>query len=366
MIPFLDLKQVNERYRSEIETAVHEVLDSGWYILGEQVRRFEEEFAAYCGIKHCIGVGNGLDALTLILRAYADEWGPEAEVIVPANTYIASILAVTFSGLKPVPVEPSLDTYLIDPAEIEKKITSRTRAIMVVHLYGQVVNMRPVHELAQRYGLKIIEDAAQAHGAMWEGKRAGSLGDAAGFSFYPGKNLGCLGDGGAVTTNDDELADRIYHLRNYGSRKKYYCSFKGANSRLDEMQAAILRVKLRHLDEDNENRRRVAVYYSANISNPLITLPAVASGDELSHVWHLFVIRTKERDRLQQYLRERGIETLIHYPVPPHKQLAYREWNHLEFPVTETIHREVLSLPMSPVLTEADMREVVRQINRFC
>jgi dTDP-4-amino-4,6-dideoxygalactose transaminase len=362
MIPFLNLGLINSRYKDEIKEAMNRVLLSGWYTQGVELTKFEKEFSAYCGTKHCIGVGNGLDALRLILHAY--NIGPGDEVIVPANTYIASILAISQNGAIPVLVEPHNDSYNIDPIEIEKKITRKTKAIMIVHLYGQSVDMNPINMIAEQYRLLVIEDAAQAHGAYYQNKRVGNLGDAAGFSFYPGKNLGALGDGGAITTNDDDLAERIRALRNYGSHIKYENLYKGYNSRLDEIQAAILRIKLKTLDEDNRKRREISRLYRTKIANELIFLPEAIGGEE-SHVWHLFVIRTKKREELKNYLAEHGVETLIHYPIPPHKQKAYKEWESLNLPLTEKIHKEVLSLPISPVMDEKDAIEVIELINRF-
>lgn len=361
MIPFLDLHAVNERFRAEIDAKIKSVLDSGWYLLGEENNAFEKEFATFCGVKNAIGCANGLDALKLIIKAYGFKKGDE--IIVPANTYIASILAISENGCTPVLVEPDIHTYNIDPLKIEEKITAKTKAIMVVHLYGQTTEMEKVLEIAQKYHLKVIEDSAQAHGAFYQGKRAGNLGDASGFSFYPGKNLGCLGDGGAVTTNDDELASKIRAIRNYGSHVKYQNIFIGMNSRLDEVQAAILSVKLKHIDQDNEKRREIARYYLAHIKNSLITLPKIK--DEKSHVWHIFAIRAKERNRLQDYLTKCGIQTLIHYPIPPHKQVCYSEMNHLSFPITEEIHRTILSLPMSPTLSLEEAKTIVDVLNAF-
>jgi dTDP-4-amino-4,6-dideoxygalactose transaminase len=361
-VPFLDLKALYLEVKEEMDTAYRRVMESGWYILGQEVAAFEQEFAGYCGVKHCIGVGNGLDALHLILRAM--EIGPGDEVIVPANTYIATWLAVTYAGAIPVPVEPDERTYNIDPNRIEEAITPRTRAILPVHLYGQPADMDPILEIAKRHNLKVIEDAAQAHGARYKGKRIGRLGDAAGFSFYPGKNLGALGDGGAVTTNDDVLADRIRALRNYGSRVKYHNELKGFNSRLDELQAAFLSVKLRKLDEWNARRKVIADIYLKGLAEvPDLTLPYVP--DWAEPVWHLFVVRTFERDQLQKHLAGQGIQTLIHYPVPPHKQGAYKELNHLVLPISERIHREVLSLPMSPVMDEGHVQCVRNAFKRY-
>lgn len=361
MVKFLDLLLINQVYRAGIDRAIARVLDSGWYLLGKECEGFEKQFAEYCGTRHCVGVANGLDALNLIIKAYT--WGPGDEIIVPANTYIASILAISQNGCTPVLVEPDIDTYNIDPVLIEKKITSRTKALLVVHLYGQVVPMQPICALANKYNLKIIEDSAQGHGACYEGRRAGSLGNASGFSFYPGKNLGCLGDGGAVTTNDDMLAEKVRALRNYGSHQKYCNLYKGINSRLDELQAAILSVKLGGLDKDNRRRREIADMYRQRITNRRITLPKAQR--EEGHVWHVFVVRCEERDQLQAYLAKEGIQTLIHYPTPPHKQEAYREWNHLCYPITEKIHREVLSLPISPVMTDEEVDLVIDTVNGF-
>lgn len=361
MIKFLDLHKINERFRAQIDARFKQILDDGWYILGRQNEIFEKNFAAYCGVKHCIGVANGLDALNLIIKAYG--FGPGDEIIVPANTYIATILAVSENGATPVLVEPDINTYNINPDLIEEKITPRTKAIMPVHLYGQAVQMEKIWELAKKYNLKIIEDAAQAHGAEYQGRKTGNLGDAAGFSFYPGKNLGCMGDGGAVTTNDDALAERIRALRNYGSLKKYVHLYKGINSRLDELQAAVLDVKLPQLNADNNRRREIARYYRNNIKNPLITLPQPY--DENAHVWHIFAIRTPDRTALQKYLADNGIETNIHYPTPPHKQGAYTEWKEQSYPVSEQIHREELSLPISPVLTDEEVKFVTDKLNEY-
>lgn len=370
MIKFLDLKRINEQYREEIIEAITKVVDSGWYILGEEVGKFEEEFARYCGVKHCIGVGNGLDALRLIIKAYKELgiFKDGDEIIVPANTYIASILAISDNNLKPVLVEPEEDTYLINPEEIEKNITEKTKAIMVVHLYGQVCEMEEIWAIAKKYNLRIIEDCAQAHGAIYKGKKTGNLGDAAGFSFFPSKNLGALGDGGAITTNDDTLADVIRHLRNYGSIKKYIHDYKGVNSRLDEIQAAVLRVKLKYLNKEIEKRREVVKFYMKNIKNSSIKLPLDKNIDPLEykrHVWHLFVIRTEKRDDLQKYLAEKGIETLIHYPIPPHKQKAYKEWNNLELPITEKLSNEVLSLPLYSYIPHEHINMFVEILNKF-
>lgn len=362
-VPFLDLKYTYMALKEELDAAYHRVMESGWYILGEEVEAFEQEFADFVGARHCVGVGNGLEALHLILRAYGI--GPGDEVIVPANTYIATWLAVTYAGATPVPVEPVERTYNLDPALIEAAITPRTRAIIAVHLYGQTADMDPINEIARRHGLKVIEDAAQAHGARYKGRRAGSLGDAAGWSFYPGKNLGAFGDAGAVTTDDDDLARRVRSLRNYGSQVKYYNEFKGFNSRLDPLQAAFLRVKLPHLDAWNQRRAVIAARYLEAFANLPLILPYVPPWAE--PVWHLFVVRHPERDRLQRYLAKQGIGTLIHYPVPPHLQNAYADMGFHEgaFPITEAIHREVLSLPMGPHLSEGEQGYVINCVHSF-
>lgn len=361
MVSFLDLKTMNQQYSEEIKKAMEKVLNSGWYILGEEVTKFEKDFAKYCGVRHCIGVANGLDALTLIIKAYGI--GEGDEVIVPSNTYIASILAISANGATPVLVEPSFQTYNIDPNKIEEKITKKTKAILAVHLYGQSADMDPINAIAEKYNLKVIEDGAQAHGALYKNQKVGSIGDAAGFSFYPGKNLGALGDGGAITTNDDELANSLRAFRNYGSHRKYENIFKGVNSRLDELQAAILNVKLKYLDNDNEKRNKIASYYLENINNPKISLPVVHESNK--HVWHLFVLRTSNRGEFQEYLKENGVQTVIHYPIAPHKQQAYSEWNDEVYPITEKIHDEVISIPISPVLTLEEASKVVKVINAF-
>ena len=365
MIQFLSLKDITAKYAEEIHEAVKRVVDSGWYLQGEENNRFERNYSAYIGSKHTVGCANGLDALIWIFRAYIEMGIMKRgdEVIVPANTYIASILAITENGLKPVLVEPSLLNYQIDEDNIEKAITSRTKAILIVHLYGQCAYTEKIASLCEKYNLKLIEDNAQAHGCLYRGKKTGSLGDAAGHSFYPGKNLGALGDGGAITTNDDELAKVVRALANYGSSEKYVFKYTGRNSRLDEIQAAILDVKLRHLDEDVAKRKQVAKFYIDNITNPKIITPIVKDWDE--HVFHLFPIRCEQRNDLQKYLSENEIQTVIHYPIPPHKQECYKEWNDLSFPITEKIHNEELSLPMSPCLTEEQIREVVRVVNEF-
>ena len=365
MISFLDLKSINAQYREELVAAATRVIDSGWYILGNEVEQFEKEFAHYCETKYCLGVANGLDALILILRAYK-ELGIMAEgdeVIVPANTYIASILAISENGLKPVLVEPDVHTCNLNPALIEQHITEKTKAILTVHLYGQVTGMDEINAIAKKYNLKVIEDCAQAHGALYKGKKVGSLGDAAGFSFYPGKNLGALGDAGAVTTSDPELAQTLRAIRNYGSHEKYKNLYKGLNSRLDEMQAALLRVKLRYLDKETEQRRQVANHYLEGITNPAITLPVVTEPE--AHVWHLFVVRCENREKLANYLNEQSIQTVIHYPVAPHHQPAYREYTDIQLPITEAIHREVISLPMSPVMIYENVTLTINKLNKF-
>ena len=362
MIKFLDLHKINERFRSEMNAATKRVLDSGWYLLGKEVEKFEKDFAAFCGTKHCIGVANGLDALNLIIKAYG--FGPGDEIIVPANTYIATILAVSENGATPVLVEPDWNTRLIDADKIESAITPRTKAMMVVHLYGRAMEMTRVWELAKKYNLKVIEDSAQSHGAIFDGRRCGNLGDASGFSFYPGKNLGCLGDGGAVTTNDDALAAKIRAIRNYGSDYKYHHIYKGTNSRLDEVQAAWLSVKLPHLDADNKRRQEIARRYCSEIKNPLVELPQNSSSSN-GHVWHVFAVTCKDRNRLQKHLEDSGIQTNIHYPIPPHRQGAYKELEMLSLPISERMHSEILSIPISPVMTDEEVDEVVRIVNSF-
>lgn len=364
MIPFLDLKKINHQYKQDLLTACEKVIDSGWYIKGKECEAFEQEFADYCGAKYAIGVANGLDALTLIFKSYLEMGVMQKndEVIVPANTFIASILAISQSSLTPVLVEPKND-YLLDVQEIEKHITSKTKAILPVHLYGQVCDMDAIKTLAKKYNLKVVEDAAQAHGAYYEKKRSGNLADASAFSFYPGKNLGALGDGGAVTTSCQELASMVKTLGNYGGLIKYKNDVKGVNSRLDEIQSAILRVKLRYLDTEIEKRRQVANYYLQHITNENIQLPEVHSAK--GHVWHLFVVRTKKRDELANFLKDNQVQTLIHYPIPPHQQKAYKELEELSFPITESIHKEVLSLPISPVLTLDEVKKVVDAVNKW-
>jgi dTDP-4-amino-4,6-dideoxygalactose transaminase len=398
MIKFLDIQKITASFEPDLSQAIDRVVKSGWFLLGKEVAAFENDYADYIGSKHCIGVANGLDALRIILKAYITLgiMNEGDEVIVPANTYIASILAITDNRLKPVLIEPDINSYNIDISLIEKHITSRTKAIMVVHLYGQPCWSIKLEEIARRYNLKIIEDNAQAAGAMILAKgknepklrRTGSLGDAAGHSFYPGKNLGALGDAGAVTTDDDELAGVIRAIANYGSTKKYVNDFQGLNSRLDEIQAAVLRVKLPRLDADNQRRKEIAQYYLANIKNPNIILPHVVSSglraqssekeidiiDAIcpapsalcfSHTWHLFVIRSDRRDKLQLYLSDNEVQTIIHYPIPPHKQTAYREWHGMAYPITELIHNEVLSLPISQVMPSVEVERIIELVNQF-
>ena len=361
MIKFLDLEKINNRFRDEIDSRIKTILDKGWYLQGEENEVFSKNFAKFCGTKFALGVANGLDALNLIIKGFG--FGPGDEIIVPANTYIASILAISENGCTPVLVEPDINTYNINPDLIEEKITDKTKAIMVVHLYGQAVQMEKVWALAKKYNLKVIEDSAQAHGAIYQGKRAGNLSDASGFSFYPGKNLGCFGDGGAVTTNDEELYNKIKAIANYGSHKKYCNIYKGVNSRLDEIQAAILDVKLKHLDSDNEKRREIADYYLKNIKNDKIILRNTY--EKLANVWHVFPVRTEKRDEFQEYLKQNDIQTLIHYPTPPHKQQAYKEWNNLSYPITEEIHNTIISLPISPVMTDDEVKRVVEVVNAY-
>ena len=367
MIQFFDLYKINKKYSKELIEAVTRVIDSGYYILGKELELFEKEFAEYCGVKHCIGVANGLDALTLIINAYIESgnFNEDDEIIVPANTYIASILSISKNRLKPILMEPDPESYNIDITRIEEKITSKTKAIMPVHLYGQLANMPEIVNIGNKYNIKIIEDSSQAVGASANNKRAGAFGDASGFSFYPSKNLGALGDGGAVTTNDDRLADIIKTIRNYGSKIKYENQYKGINSRLDEIQAAVLRIKLANLDHDNSMRRRIADYYCENIKSDKIILPKVTPGAKESHVWHLYVIRCEDRERQMEYLNKKGIQTLIHYPIPPHKQLAYKEMNELDLPITEKIHQEVISLPISPMMEFTEAERIVDAINSF-
>ena len=360
-VPFLPLKDVNNRFREEIDARIKCILDKGWYLQGEENECFGKNFASYCGVEAAVGVANGLDALNLIIKAYG--FGPGDEIIVPANTFIATILAVSENGCTPVLVEPDINTYCIDPERIESAITPRTKAVIVVHLYGQVTPMDKIWEMERRYGFKIIEDAAQAHGAIYKGRRTGNLGDAAAFSFYPGKNLGALGDAGGVVSNDLKLIEKVKALGNYGSDRKYHHIYKGVNSRLDEIQAAVLDVKLKYLDADNARRREIAKYYRENIKNPRIILPNIY--DEMAHVWHLFVVRTEDREGLVAHLERNDIQTNIHYPTPPHLQGAYSEWANRSYPVTERIHKEVLSLPISPILTDDEVAKVVEVVNEW-
>jgi len=364
-VQVLDMKSQYLALKSEMDAAYARVMESGWYILGGEVEAFEQEFAAYLGAKHCIGIGNGLEALQLILMGYGI--GPGDEVIVPANTYIASWLAVSYTGAKPVPVEPDPKTFNLDPARIEAAITPRTRAIMPVHLYGQPVEMEGIWEIAERHNLKIVEDAAQGHGGKYKERMAGNLGDAAGFSFYPTKNLGAFGDAGAVTTNDDTLADKVRVLRNYGSRKKYFNEVKGHNSRLDPLQAAFLRVKLNCLDEWNQRRMRIANHYLEELrATPDLSLPHVPP--DVIPVWHVFIVAHPDRDSLQAYLKEHGVGTLIHYPVPPHLSEAYQDMGYRagDFPVSEEMANTILSIPMGPHLSMEDADYVIEKIREFC
>ncbi|MCO4781910.1 MAG: DegT/DnrJ/EryC1/StrS family aminotransferase [Candidatus Cloacimonetes bacterium] len=364
-IPFLDLKHINGQYRDEILLAITRVLDSGWYIRGKECERFEQNFANYCGTDFCIGVGNGLDALSLIFRAYK-ELGvlhDRDEVLVPSNTYIASILSITQNNLNPVLIEPRLETYNLNPDLIEGLITPKTKAIMAVHLYGQPAEMMKIKGIATKHNLKVIEDAAQAHGAELEGHKVGSLSDAAGFSFYPGKNLGALGDGGAVTTNAAELAEVIRSISNYGSQKKYVNKYKGVNSRLDELQAAILNVKLQYLDRENSHRTELANFYLSELRSDKIALPKIVDG--CKSAWHLFVVRSRTREIIQEALLKSGIQTLLHYPIAPHHQKAYKEWGQHSYPLSEQIHNEIFSLPISPVMQMRDAKFIVDCINNL-
>ena len=372
MIKYLDLKAINSLHDAELRAAVNRVMDSGWYLKGEATQQFEQHYADYIGTKYCIGCGNGLDALTLIFRAYI-EMGvmvPGDEVIVPANTYIASILAITECGLKPVLVEPSIETLQIDDTLIEQAITPRTRAIMIVHLYGRCAYTDRIGDICRNHGLKLIEDNAQSHGCTYltphspllTPRKTGSLGHAAAHSFYPTKNLGALGDAGAVTTDDKSLAEVIRSIGNYGSSRKYVFDYKGRNSRIDEIQAAILDVKLRYLDVENQKRKQIAAIYINKVNNPLIRIPQC---DDRDCVWHIFPVLCEQRDRLQQYLKDNGVETQIHYPVPPHKQRCYSEWNHLSFPITERIHREELSIPCNQAMKNEEVDEIINLLNSF-
>jgi len=360
-VPFHNLKPKSASDEAEIWHAMERVLRSGRYILGPELEVFEHAFARYCGVRHCIGTASGLDALAMIVCAAGLQAGDE--VLVPANSFIATYLALTMHGLVPVLMEPDPQTFLVDPDQLEQNLSSRTKAILLVHLYGRCVDMAPINNFAERHGLMVFEDAAQAHGATWQGKRTGGLGRAAGFSYYPTKNLGALGDAGAITTDDSELADRIRTIRNYGSREKYVHARQGINSRLDELQAAILTVKLKHLDEQNRRRQALARRYLHEIHNDFVQLPE--AGPLGSNVWHLFVVRTPQRERLQAHLEQSGIQTAIHYPIPPHRQEAYPQWRHLRLPITEQLHREVLSLPLNPGMSDEDASLVIASLNRF-
>lgn len=371
MIPFLDLKNTNAQYRDELIAACTRVIDSGWYIAGDELEQFEKNFARYCGTQHAIGVANGLDALVLTLRAWIKlgKLKKGDEVIVPANTFIASILAISANGLVPVLVEPDLTSYNLCPTNIKAAITAKTRVILPVHLYGKLADMPAIMDIAKQHNLLVLEDSAQAHGASIDSRKAGNWGHAAAFSFYPGKNLGALGDAGAVTTNDDELAETLHALRNYGSHEKYKNLFKGVNSRLDEIQAAMLSVKLRHLDTETAHRRKIAAAYLDGINNPKIELPnqnsTYSAKNDTSHAWHLFVLRCTQRKALQKHLMEKGIQTQIHYPIPPHQQQAYKEWNTRSYPVTESIHQTIISLPMGPTMTDDQISIVVNACNTY-
>ncbi len=363
MVDFLSLKKINNCYERELKEACSRVIDSGWYIMGTELINFEKEYANWCGVKHAIGVANGLDALILVLRAWKEmgKLKEGDEVIVPANTYIASILAITQNDLTPILVEPDPSTFNLSVEGVRKAITDKTKAILPVHLYGRISPMKGIMEIAAENDLLVLEDCAQSHGATIDGQKCGSWGHAAGFSFYPGKNLGALGDAGAITTNDDALAQVLLALRNYGSHVKYQNKYKGINSRLDEIQAAMLSVKLKYLDEETSRRRDIARKYLTSINHPDITLPHI--DDEQAHVWHLFVIKTNHRQSLKDHLDKNNVQTLIHYPIPPHQQAAYEELKHLSLPISESLHNSVLSIPMDPTLTEADIAHVINTIN---
>ena len=360
-IPFLSLKSTNQVYEKQLIEAITQVISSGWYILGKELEQFEKDFANYCGAKHCIGVANGLDALTILLKA--SEFPANAEIIVPANSYIATMLAVSNANLTPILVEPLLETYLIDYQQIEKAITPKTKAILVTHLYGKCCEMEGIIAIAKKYNLKVYEDAAQAHGAKYRDKKAGNLSDGAGFSFYPSKNLGAMGDAGAITTDDDVLAERVRVLRNYGSSGKYIFDYQGFNSRMSEIQAAILNVKLPYLDTENVVRQNIARRYLTEIDNPKIILQA--NNEIEKDVWHLFVVRVDKRDNFRKYLLENGIGTDIHYPIAPHKQLAYPNWKNLQFPITEKIHETIVSLPLNTILTHEEISYIVQIVNKY-
>ncbi|MBF6610449.1 MAG: DegT/DnrJ/EryC1/StrS family aminotransferase [Chryseobacterium sp.] len=365
-IKFLDLKKINLLHQQEIEERILEVYRSGWYLLGKQVEVFEKNLAGYIGAKHAIGVANGLDALRLIFKSYVELGVMQEgdEILVPANTYIASVLAITDNNLVPIFVEPDILTYNVNPDEIEKHLTHRTKGLMTVHLYGRVSYNEELKNLVEKFNLKLIEDNAQAIGASFQNIKTGNLGDASAFSFYPGKNLGALGDGGAVTTNDDDLAGCLRAVANYGSNEKYVNKYKGLNSRLDEIQAAVLDVKLKYIDDENTRRKQIAYRFCTEILNKKLILPEIPENTD-EHVWHLFVIRTKERLLLQKYLLDNQIQTLIHYPIPPHQQKCYQEFSHLSLPVTEKIHREVLSLPISPVMSDGEIEKIITVVNQY-
>lgn len=365
MIKFLDLQKINAKYEQELKNAASRVIDSGQYLLGNELNQFEKNYAAFCDTKYAIGVANGLDALKLIFRAYIElgKMQKGDEVIVPANTYIATILALSDNDLVPIFVEPNIETYNIDTSKIEKAITSKTKAILTVHLYGKNSINTTMLEICKKYNLKLVEDAAQSHGAKWKGKVTGGIGDAAGHSFYPSKNLGALGDAGAVTTNNEELSNTIKALRNYGSLKKYENIYQGVNSRMDEIQAAFLNIKLKYIYNDIEARKQIADFYLNNIKNPSIKLPIVLN--EEGHVWHLFVIRTTKRNKLQKFLNENKFETLVHYPIPTHRQQAYKEMNHLSFPITEKIQNECLSLPINGIIPLKEVKKIVKHLNNY-
>ena len=367
MIPFLDLAKVEKKFSDVLKKSVNQVIDSGWFILGQNVQNFEHEFANYCGVKHATGVANGLDALILIFRAYI-EMGllkEGDEVIVPSNTYIASILSITENRLKPIFVEPNIDSYNIEPCLVEKNISENTRAILIVHLYGQVAYNAEIASIAEKHNLLVVEDAAQAHGASFQGIKTGNFGDASAFSFYPSKNLGALGDGGAVTTNDDLLAETIKALRNYGSHRKYENLYKGTNSRLDEIQAAILSVKLKQLDNDNNRRKQIASFYLENIDNPKIILPLCVANDPNSHVYHLFVVRVNNREQFREFLKVKGISSDVYYPIPPHHQKAFSELKDHTYPISEQIHRTVVSIPCGLHLEESEVEYITECINNY-
>ena len=361
MVPFISTKDINKKYIKQIESAALRVISSGRYILAEELEKFEHNFAKFCGTKYCLGVGNGLDALCLILDAY--EFPKGSEVILPANSFVATALAVSRCGLKPVLVDIEEQTFNISVEAIKRSITKKTKAIIPVHLYGQITNMDEIKALAKKFKLKIIEDSAQAHGATYNKKRAGNVGNAAAFSFYPVKNMGALGDGGAITTNDKKLYLKIKTLRNYGSEVKYHHDLKGCNSRLDELQAAILDIKLKNIDAENKERREIAAFYQKNISNEAIVIPYAKNA--LSHVWHLFVIRTKNRNKLIDHMEKKGVQTLIHYPIPIHKQKAYNELNGLSLPVTERLAKEIVSLPIYPGMSKENIRNVIKAVNSY-